>query len=136
VVTVGHAGEGGRTFVIADVPGLVEGASAGVGLGHRFLRHVERTRVLLHLVTVHDEPGRTPLGDYLVIRRELEQYSEELAKRREVVAFTKADLPHVREAYESARGEFAVRGVETHLISAATHEGTAALMQRLTELLD
>ncbi|HEX7671869.1 MAG TPA: GTPase ObgE [Polyangiaceae bacterium] len=129
VVSLGDSGTGGRrTFVVADIPGLVEGASEGIGLGHQFLRHVERTRILLHLVTVYDEPDRTPFGDYRIIRRELELYDPELAKREEIVAMTKADLPDVREAYEIAKLQFAAVGVELHLVSAATHEGLDALM--------
>ena len=129
VVSLGDSDSGGkRTFVIADIPGLVEGASDGTGLGHQFLRHVERTRLLLHLITVHDDPERTPFGDYQIIRREIELYDPELAKREEIVAMTKADLPHVREAYEETKAELAAIGVELHLVSAATHEGTEALM--------
>ena len=129
VVSLGDSGTGGRrTFVIADIPGLVEGASDGTGLGHQFLRHVERTRILLHLVTVYEEPDRTPFGDYQVIRRELELYDPELAKREEIVAMTKADLPHVREAYEETKAQLAALGVELHLVSAATHQGLDALM--------
>ncbi|HEX4335941.1 MAG TPA: GTPase ObgE [Polyangiaceae bacterium] len=136
VVNVPDVGEHGRTFVMADLPGLVEGASDGVGLGHRFLRHVERTRVLLHLVSVHDEPDRTPLNDYRVIRRELEQYSPELLERREIVALTKADLPDVREAYPELRDTLAAEGVEVHLISAATHEGVAPLMTLIARIIE
>ncbi|HVW24026.1 MAG TPA: GTPase ObgE [Polyangiaceae bacterium] len=136
VISVPDAGEHPRTFVMADLPGLVEGASEGVGLGHRFLRHVERTRVLLHLVTVHDEPDRTPLGDYRVIRRELERYSPELLERREIVAMTKADLPHVREAHDELARELAKDGVDVHLISAATHEGVAKLMSVVARTLE
>ena len=136
VVSVPDVGEHGRTFVMADLPGLVEGASEGIGLGHRFLRHVERTRVLLHLVTVHDDPERTPIGDYRVIRRELERYSPELLERREIVAMTKADLPHVREAYDELRTTLAAEGVEVHLVSAATHEGISALMTLIARTLE
>ena len=135
VVSVGSPGDGGRTFVIADIPGLVEGASDGVGLGHRFLRHVERTRVLLHLITLHDEPGRTPIGDYRIIRGELERYDPELAARREIVAMTKADLPEVRAAYEEAKAELEAMGVKCWLVSAATHEGIDALMQHVASCL-
>jgi GTP-binding protein len=135
VVTVGNVGDGRKTFVMADIPGLVEGASLGVGLGHQFLRHVERTRILLHLITVHDEPGRSPLGDYRIIRSELLQYSPELAARTELVAMTKGDLPDVREAYEEARREFAALGVELLLVSAATHEGVDALMALIARRL-
>lgn len=135
VVTVGDPASGGHSFVMADIPGLVEGASEGVGLGHQFLRHVERTRLLVHLVTLHDEPGRTPLEDYHVLRRELETYSPALAAREQIVALTKADLPHVREAYPELRSEFEKLGVELHLISAAAHEGTGELMALIARKL-
>jgi GTP-binding protein len=136
VVSVADVGEHGKTFVMADLPGLVEGASDGVGLGHRFLRHVERTRVLLHLITVQEEPGRTPLGDYRIIRRELERYSPELLDRREIVAMTKADLTHVQEAYPECRDALSAEGVELHLVSAATHEGIAELMKLVARTLE
>lgn len=122
-----------RTFVVADIPGLIPGASEGHGLGFRFLRHVERTRVLLHLVTQTDEPGRSPLEDYRTIRKELAAFSPELARFPEIVAMTKADLPEVRGAYETAKADFAALGIDLHLISAVTHEGLDALLQRIAE---
>jgi GTP-binding protein len=99
------------------------------------LRHVERTRLLLHLVTVHSEPGRTVRGDYEAIRRELERYSPDLAARTEIVAMTKADLPYVRDAYPEAKRELEALGVELHLISAATHEGVDELLVLLWKRL-
>src|SRR5260221_1039758 len=135
VVSVSEPGEGRASFVLADIPGLIEGASEGVGLGHRFLRHVERTRILLHLVTVHDEPGRAPLEDYRVIRRELLRYSPDLVEREEIVAMTKADLPDVREAHARCKSELASEGIELHLVSAITHEGIDALMTLLARRL-
>lgn len=139
VVKLGdHSSGDSRSFVVADIPGLVEGASEGVGLGHRFLRHVERTRLLLHLVTLHPEPGRSVLGDYLAIRREIERYSPELAGRTEIAVMTKSDLPEVRDAYPEARAQLAERGVVLNLVSAATHDGIDALLTlistRLTEM--
>jgi GTP-binding protein len=122
---------GGRSFVLADIPGLIEGASEGHGLGHRFLRHVERTRVLLHLIEVSAEPGRDPLHDYDVINRELERYSLELAKRPQIVALSKLDLTETREAYESWRRKFAARGITLHAVSAATGEGVKELLEAL-----
>ena len=122
---------GGRSFVLADIPGLIEGASEGHGLGHRFLRHVERTRVLLHLIEVSAEPGRDPLHDYDVINRELERYSPELAKRPQIVALSKLDLTETREAYESWRQKFAARGITLHAVSAATGEGVKELLEIL-----
>src|SRR4051812_9585054 len=122
---------GGRSFVLADIPGLIEGASEGIGLGHRFLRHVERTRVLLHLIEVSAEPGRDPLHDYDVINRELARYSPEIAERPQLVALSKMDLTETREAYPRWRDEFAKRGVTLHAISAATGEGTRELLEAL-----
>ncbi len=136
VVSIGDVRRGlGRSFVIADIPGLIPGASAGAGLGARFLRHLDRTRVLLHLVTYTEDSGRSPLEDYHVIRRELLSFSPELARRPEVVAMTMADLPHVRGAYESARQAFSAIGKDLRLVSAATHENTDDLMQELSEQL-
>jgi len=136
VVRLGdHASGDSRSFVVADIPGLVEGASEGVGLGHRFLRHVERTRLLLHLVTLHPEPGRTPVGDYLAIRRELDRYSPELSARTEIVVLTKSDLPDVRDAYPEVKTQLAEQGVELHLVSAATHDGIDALLSLISTRL-
>ena len=122
---------GGRSFVLADIPGLIEGASEGHGLGHRFLRHVERTRVLLHLIEVSADPGRDPLHDYDVINRELERYSPELAQRPQIVALSKMDLTETREAFEAWRQRFAARGVTLHAVSAATGQGTRELCETL-----
>jgi len=122
---------GGRSFVLADIPGLIEGASEGHGLGHRFLRHVERTRVLLHLIEVSAEPGRDPVHDYDVINRELERYSPELAGRPQVVALSKLDLTETRESLPTWREKFAARGVELHAVSAATGEGVQELLEIL-----
>ena len=136
VVGVGDRERGlGTSFVLADIPGLIPGASRGAGLGIRFLKHLERTRLLLHLVTLSDEPDRSPLADYRVIREELAAFSPELAERPELVAMTKADLPEVREAYAAAKSSFAEIGVELFLISSATHEGLDALMQELARRL-
>jgi GTP-binding protein len=122
---------GGRSFVLADIPGLIEGASEGTGLGHRFLRHVERTRVLLHLIEVSAEPGRDPLHDYDVINRELQRYSPELAKRPQIVALGKLDVTETRDAVESWREKFAARGITLHAVSAATGEGVKDLLEVL-----
>jgi len=136
VVTIGDYRRGlGKSFVIADIPGLIPGASEGAGLGIRFLKHLERTRVLLHLVTFSGEPDRSPIDDYHVIRRELFAFNPDLASRPEVVALTKADLPEVQEAYETAKPDFAAIGIELRLVSAATHQGIDDLMQELSEQL-
>jgi GTP-binding protein len=124
-----------RSFVIADIPGLIPGASSGAGLGIRFLRHLERTRVLLHLVTLSDEPGRDPLTDYRVIREELRAFDPALAEHVEVVALTKADLPEVREAYPELKARFAEQGIDLRLVSAVTHDGVEPLLHLLADHL-
>ncbi|HYQ46112.1 MAG TPA: GTPase ObgE [Polyangiaceae bacterium] len=136
VVTIGDLRQGlGRSFIVADIPGLIPGASEGAGLGIQFLRHLDRTRLLLHLITVSGEEGRSPLSDYHAIRKELKAYSPELARRPEVVALTKADLPDVQEAYPELRAEFAQLGIELLLVSAATHQGLDEVVQALSERL-
>jgi len=123
VVTLGDSRRGlGKSFVIADIPGLIAGASRGLGLGMRFLRHLERTRLLLHLVCISDEPGRDPLADYHALRQELLAFDPMLARRPELVAMTQADRPEVKEAYARVAPEFAALGIELRLVSAATHE--------------
>jgi len=136
VVELGDPHRGAsRHFVLADIPGLIEGASEGHGLGLRFLRHVERTRVLLHLVSLSDEPGRTPLDDYRIIRGELKAFKPELLRFPEVVALTKADLPEVREAYPALRDEFAKLDIDLHLVSAPAHDGLRPVLQAVAEKL-
>jgi GTP-binding protein len=122
-------------FVAADIPGLIPGAAEGAGLGLQFLKHVERTRALLHLVTVVEEPDREPLADYDAIVRELTRFDPELALRPTVVAMSKADLPHVRDAYKPARARFKKRGIDLKLISAATGEGIKELVADLAHLV-
>ncbi len=120
-----------RSFVIADIPGLVEGASEGVGLGHRFLRHLERTSVLLHLL---DPSGAQPgavLERFDALNRELLAYSDRLAGLEQVVAVNKIDLPEVRDMLPAIGAELAGRGISVSGISAATGEGVADLLEVL-----
>ena len=131
VAIAGGARAGGAHFVIADIPGLVPGASSGIGLGMRFLRHVERTRVLLHLVTLDPGEGRDPLNDYRAIRKELAIYSPELAQRPEIVALSKADLPEVREAYPALKRRFKKAKIDLGLVSAASRAGLDELVTEL-----
>ncbi|HLN26619.1 MAG TPA: GTPase ObgE [Gemmataceae bacterium] len=129
LVTVGDE----RAFVLADLPGLIEGAHSGVGLGHEFLRHVERTRVLIHLVEPLPSDGSDPLQNYQVIRQELEKHSRVLTTKPEIVAVSKAELPgseEVRAGLEEAL-EREVLGV-----SAVTGKGLSRLVARVVELLD
>jgi GTP-binding protein len=124
-----------RHFVVADIPGIIEGAADGAGLGHRFLKHIERTRVLLHLVSVDPSPGRDPVRDYQVLLRELERFDPELAKRPALVALSKRDLPEVRDAEASLRDWLRVRGVELLAFSAATGYGIEPLLDAIERLL-
>jgi GTPase len=115
--------DAGKTLVAADIPGLVPGAAEGAGLGIRFLKHLGRTRVLLHLVSLDPGEGRDPLTDYDVVRAELAKYSPALANRPEVVALSKGDITEVQDEYPKWQGAFAARGVTLHLLSAAAHRG-------------
>ncbi|MFO0612005.1 MAG: GTPase ObgE [Polyangiaceae bacterium] len=126
---------GGTSFVVADIPGLIKGASEGIGLGSQFLKHVERTRVLLHLVALDFADDRAPLADYLALRDELRKFSPELAERPEVVALSKADLPETREAFPALAAAFAKVGVKLHLISAATRDGIDPLLELLLRVV-
>ena len=110
-----------RSYVVADIPGLIEGASEGAGLGIQFLRHVERTRLLLHLVDPSDE--RDPLDKYRALRRELEAFDPEVAARPERVVLTKMDVTEVRERLPELETRFAQEGIEVWPISAITGEG-------------
>ncbi len=122
------------SFVIADIPGLIPGAADGAGLGVRFLKHVERTRALLHLLSVDPGEGRDPVADYDAIMAELTKFDAALAGRPQVVAMTKADLPDVREAYPKAKRRFARRRIDLKLVSAATGEGVRELLFELLKL--
>ncbi len=124
-----------RSFVVADVPGLIEGAHAGVGLGHQFLRHVERTRVLVHVVDVAGVEGRDPAEDYGTISRELALHDPRLAELPQVVALNKADV--LQEPGNVARVEEAARadGRECFLISAVTGQGVPELVSRVAAVL-
>jgi GTP-binding protein len=124
------------SFVLADIPGLVPGAADGAGLGARFLKHVERTRALLHLVTVDPGEGRDPLKDYEALSKELRRFDPELAKRPTIVAMSKADLPEVREAYKKAKSQFKrTKKIDLFLVSAATGEGIRDVLNRLRAIV-
>jgi GTP-binding protein len=129
IVSVG----GDRTFVMADLPGLIEGAHAGVGLGHEFLRHVERTRVLVHLVEPFPADGSDPLQNYRTIRHELELYSPALARKPEFVAVSKSELTGSDEVRDRLTREL---GIEVESISAVTGQSLAKLMAKVVAKLD
>jgi GTP-binding protein len=125
-----------RTFVIADIPGLIEGASEGAGLGHQFLRHVERCRVLVHIVeaTFTVGPDRSPTADFNVINQELARYAPDLAKKPQVVVLNKVDAIDPKDVDEYRR-EFAELGFELMAMSAATGQGTQAVLEKVWSLL-
>jgi len=122
-------------FVVADIPGLIEGAHAGVGLGHDFLRHVERTRLLIHVVDAAGTEGRDPADDFRQINAELRLYQPELAERPQLVALNKLDLPEAREQLERLRGELGVPPENLFPIAAATREGVDDLLRRAADIL-
>jgi GTP-binding protein len=128
VVTVGDE----RIFVLADLPGLIEGAHAGVGLGHEFLRHVERTRVLVHLVEPLPADGSDPLANYLTIRRELEMYSAVLARKPEIISVSKAELTGSEEIRRKLEQDL---GREVLSISAVTGAGLSRLVGTVSAVL-
>ncbi len=120
---------GERSFVVADVPGLIEGAHRGAGLGDRFLRHLERTRVLVHLLEVSSTPGRTPFRDFMALTRELKLYDPQLAARPQIVVLNKLDIPEVSRRYARLALPFKNRGIPLLAISAATGEGIGPLLE-------
>ena len=120
---------------MADIPGLIEGAHEGKGLGYEFLRHIERTRLIIHVLDVSGLEGRDPLEDYRKINAELAAYSERLASRPQIVAANKMDLPEAREKFPSVQAALIAEGREVFPISAATGEGLKALIQRAAQLL-
>ncbi|HEX8843928.1 MAG TPA: GTPase ObgE [Pyrinomonadaceae bacterium] len=125
-----------RTFVVADIPGLIEGAHQGAGLGDRFLRHVERTKLLLHLVDVSSLSGRDAVGDYETINRELRAYDARLAMRPQVVVATKVDALDEPERLESLKRRAAADRRPFYAISSATGQGVRELVNAIARLLD
>ena len=119
----------GRSFVMADIPGIIEGASDGAGLGHDFLRHIDRCRLLIHLVDVSGSEGRDPVEDFDAINAELKEYSEELSQRPQIVAANKCDLcGYDRENIERLKAHVEALGYDFFEMSAATHSGTRELV--------
>ena len=128
-------GEYGDSFVIADIPGIIEGASQGVGLGIQFLRHIERTRLLLHVIDVSGTEGRNPVKDFEIINEELKQYSEKLSKRKQIIVANKVDSMQDARLYEELEKMAKEKGLEIYKISAATGRGIKELMSRVSEVL-
>lgn len=125
-----------RSFVMADIPGLIDGASEGVGLGHDFLRHIERTKILIHVVDVSGIEGRDPIEDYEKINTELAKYSEKLARKRQVVAANKIDLLGDSDNLERLMDYMTAHGVEVYPICAMTGEGMDKLLERVWTMLE
>ncbi len=129
--------DGHSSFVIADIPGLIEGASEGVGLGHAFLRHIERTKVLIHMVDAASTEGRDPVEDIRAINSELEKYNPELLKRPQVIAANKIDALYEggAEAVEKIRSAFEKEGLRVFAISAVSGQGVKELLYYVNDLL-
>lgn len=131
VVRVGEE----KSFVIADIPGLIEGASEGLGLGHDFLRHVERTRVLVHVLDASGSEGRDPIEDFYSINEELVQYNVKLSSKPQIIVANKMDIPEAEELLEEIKEEFIPKGYKVYPISAVTQEGVNELKYGIWELL-
>ena len=129
-----YAGEG-SSFVMADIPGIIEGASEGAGLGHDFLRHIDRCRLIIHVVDVSGSEGRDPIEDYEAINAELENYSPELASRPQIVAANKCDIIADGEKLAAFREYIEEKGVPLYEISAAAHTGVRELILAASDML-
>ena len=125
----------GSGFVIADIPGIIEGASEGVGLGIQFLRHVERTRLLLHFLDVSGQEGRDPVEDFYAINKELEKYSKKLSKRKQIIVANKMDAMQDEELIKKVEELAKKEGLELYKISAATKMGVEELIDHVNEVL-
>ena len=130
--------EGTKGFVIADIPGLIEGASEGIGLGHEFLRHIERTKVIIHIVDAAGTEGRDPIQDIYAINKELEAYNPEIAKRPQVIAANKIDVIYDTEnsPVEAIKNEFEPKGIRVFPISAVSGQGLKELLYYVNEMLE
>lgn len=124
----------GRSFVMADLPGLIEGASEGEGLGDKFLKHIERTKVIAHVIDMSASEARDPYEDYVLINKELEAFNEKLIKKPQIIIANKMDLPNAKEELESFKKK--AGDVEIYEISAATNQGLQQVIDRLADLVD
>ena len=124
----------GRSFVMADLPGLIEGASTGVGLGHKFLRHAMRTKILAHVIDMGSEEGRNPTHDYAAIRKEIEEYNDKLAKKTEIILANKMDLPNALDNLKDFKTKYPDKDIIA--ISSVTNIGFDDLMYNLADKLD
>lgn len=128
----------GKGFVIADIPGLIEGASEGVGLGHEFLRHIERTKVIIHIVDAASTEGRDPITDIYAINKELEAYNKDIANRPQVIAANKIDVIYAgdEDPVQKIKGEFEPKGIKVFPISAVSGTGLKELLYYVNTLLE
>lgn len=125
----------GRSFVMADLPGLIEGASLGEGLGDKFLRHIERTKVIAHVIDMSAQELRDPYEDYLLINKELKDFNEKLIKKPQIIIANKMDLPNAKENLEIFRKKLD-KDIEIYEVSAATNKGLEKVVDRLADLVD
>lgn len=125
----------GKSFVLADIPGLIEGAHEGVGLGHDFLRHIERTKILIHVLDVSGIEGRDPIEDFEKINNELKMYNERLSTRKQIIAANKMDLSEAQKEYPRVAEHITKLGLEIYPVSAATGDGLRQLVGRAAQLL-
>ncbi|MBC1741899.1 GTPase ObgE [Listeria welshimeri] len=125
----------GRSFVMADLPGLIEGASQGVGLGHQFLRHIERTRVIVHVIDMSGSEGRVPYEDYMAINNELEQYNLRLMERPQIIVANKMDMPEAEENLKEFKTKIA-EDIPVFPISAVTKTGLRELLLAIADKLE
>lgn len=130
--------EDAKGFVIADIPGLIEGASEGIGLGHEFLRHIERTKLMIHIVDAASTEGRDPVADIYAINKELEIYNPEIAHRPQIIAANKIDMFYEDDdtAIEKIRQEFEPKGIQVFPISAISGKGVKELLYHVSSVLD
>lgn len=125
-----------KSFVIADIPGLIPGAHEGLGMGDKFLKHVERTSLLLHMIDISTEPHTNAWSNYTAINQELEHYNSEMMAKPQIVALNKIDLPHVRENAKKQVALFKKKGIILHPFSAVTGEGLKEIMNKIVTLLN
>ncbi len=126
----------GQSFIMADIPGIIEGAHEGVGLGYDFLRHIERTRILVHVIDVSGMEGRDPLDDFHIINRELKEYSKELSQRPQIIAANKSDILDSLEHIKRLKDELEPLGYKVFPVSAAQNKGFEPLLNEIVDLLD
>ena len=125
-----------KSFVIADIPGLIEGASEGAGLGHDFLKHIERTRVLVHVLDASGSEGRDPVDDFYKINEELFQYNEKIKQKPQIIVANKMDMPGAEEGLEALKNEFEPKGIKIYPISAITMDGINEIKYAMWDIVE